>query len=237
MWGIGWLLEKLCLKTQKESSANPPEGMSAELLKYRDYLFEVQKQSQNDYDKRLFGASSGALGISFAFVDKFLHGHFNWPWLLFMAWILWGIAIVSNLYSYYSSAMAHEKAIKQVDSEKIYRDVPGGWLDNATRTLNGLGGLCFLAGIVLLILFIQRNLDGAYAGNEPSSKPMLVELKTNGSLCPACCEQNTISVLPQSAPAIAKTGQASNEGKMRKTSVGQRRKRAEEGKNPNDRPN
>ncbi len=146
--------------------------MDEGLKKYRDDLYEVQSKSQNDYDKLLFAVSSGALGTSFIFVKDFLGDNIVLSWCLFGAWIFWGLAIIFNLYSYYSSAQAHAKAIKQVDDKKIYAEVPGGCFQTMTTVLNGLGGICFLVGVVLIAIFVKYNLEGKYMAREQGPKPI-----------------------------------------------------------------
>lgn len=126
---------------------------------YRTLLETLQQKSQADYDKTVLALSGGALGISFAFVKDFIgESPIHCPWLLFYAWIVWGVSISAMLFSFFFSNLALTKAIKQIDENKIRIEHPGGFYDKATACLNIAGGVLFLAGVILSVLFVAHNL-------------------------------------------------------------------------------
>ena len=65
--------------------------MDKALADYRQHLVLAAQKAQDDYDKTLLSLSGGALGVSFAFVDKFVKaGVVQNPRLLIFAWVCWG---------------------------------------------------------------------------------------------------------------------------------------------------
>jgi hypothetical protein len=50
------------------------------------------------------------------------------------------------------------KAIKQVDSDEVYSQRVGGVYDLITAILNAAGGILFLVGVVLIVIFVSYNL-------------------------------------------------------------------------------
>lgn len=104
--------------------------------------------------------SGGALGISFAFVKDFVGTNYIIQSNLFYAaWFCWGISVSCALYSFLSSSLASRHAIKQIDSDKIYSQHPGGLLDIFTAILNISSGLLFLIGVVLITIFVSYNMS------------------------------------------------------------------------------
>lgn len=127
---------------------------------YRDHLINAAQKSQEDYDKTIIILSGGALGISFAFLKDIVGpGPLAHTGYVFAAWLFWGGSLFAVLSSFFVSDMALRRAIKQVDAGLIYEQRRGGWLDYLTAVLNALGGLLFLAGVVIMSLFIWFNLE------------------------------------------------------------------------------
>jgi hypothetical protein len=133
--------------------------MDKQLQEYRSFLIAAEQKAHEDFDKTVLSLSGGALGISFAFVKDIVGSQplTNSAYLL-ISWIAWGISVTCVLASFYFSQQALRHAIKQVDKEKIYSQIPGGLYSHMTAVLNALGGLLFLAGIVFIIIFVSYNL-------------------------------------------------------------------------------
>lgn len=128
---------------------------------YREMLEKLKQNSQESYDKTVLSLSAGALGVSFAFVKDIVG---CWPaqtpgWL-FAAWVFWGLSVTSVLFSFLCSQKALGKAIKQVDAGEIYDKNLGGYLNKATILLNYIAGLCFLLGVITMIVFVANNMEG-----------------------------------------------------------------------------
>ncbi len=78
--------------------------------------------------------------------------------LLFLAWLGWGLSLAFILSSFYLSRYSLRHAIKQTDEETIYTEKPGGRYAVVTETLNIAGGIAFLIGIILMIIFAYNNM-------------------------------------------------------------------------------
>ena len=133
--------------------------MDKQLQEYRSLLITSEQKAQEDYDKTVLSLSGGALGVSFAFVkdvvgsQSMAHSEF-----LLMAWIAWGISATCVLASFYFSQQALRRTIKQVDANKVYEQIPGGFFSRLTAILNASGGLLFFIGVVLITIFVSQNL-------------------------------------------------------------------------------
>ena len=143
------------------------EDIRKQLLAYRTELIGAEQKAQEEYDKTVFALSGGAFGISFAFADSFLTGAPIQPGWLLSAWIAWGISITSVLFSFFFSNKALRKTVEQVDRavsnndlDSIYGETPGGRYTGITSFLNIVGGLLFLLGAILLVVFVYHNLAG-----------------------------------------------------------------------------
>lgn len=129
------------------------------LKDYRKLLVAAEQKAQEDFDKTVLTLSSGALGISFAFIKDIVGDQpIIQPQFLLYSWIVWGISVTCVLISFYFSGQALRQAIKQVDAGKIHSQTPGGTYSKLTALLNALGGILFLAGVILIAIFISQNL-------------------------------------------------------------------------------
>jgi len=125
---------------------------------YRQHLVLAEQKAQEDFDKTVVSLSGGGLGISFAFVDKFIKaGQPTHHGLLFAAWIAWALSIVAVLASYFVSVRALRKAIQQTDAKQIHNEKPGGWWSPLVDVYNVAGLVLFLVGVVLLVMFVGFN--------------------------------------------------------------------------------
>lgn len=132
-----------------------------DLSEYRQQLVLVEQKAQEGYDRTVVALSSGALAISFVFVVRFVAPRTaSQPALLFASWVSWAASLVVVLVSHYTSHRALQRAIVQVDQGTVYTKTPGGFADLLTRTCNVLGGILFLVGLVMMLLFVKANLGG-----------------------------------------------------------------------------
>ena len=130
--------------------------------KYRTLLIETEQKSQEDYDKTVLTLSGGALAVSFAFVKDIVGKNpVQRPNWLLAAWICWGVSVCCVLFSFFFSQQALRKAIKQLDEGTIYAvKRPGGWFEKVNITLNALGGILFLIGVICVTIFVYYNFGG-----------------------------------------------------------------------------
>jgi len=134
--------------------------MDDDLKQYRSDLIEAEKQAQEDYDKTILTLSSGALGISIAFIKNIVgEGPIVAPGFLYWAWICWGASMASILVSFYTSHLALRREIRNLSEGKTIEDTPGGIFDKITAILNPLSGVLLIVGIILIALFVANNLE------------------------------------------------------------------------------
>lgn len=135
--------------------------MEKELKEYRNHLILAEQKAQEDYDKTIIALSGGGLGISFAFLENVVGTNtIVSPNLLFSSWICWAVSILCVLASYFTSHLALRRAIQQVDDETIYNKRPGWCIDLITKFCNAAGGLLFFIGVILMALFVYKNIGG-----------------------------------------------------------------------------
>ncbi len=133
--------------------------MNEELVKYRDLLIEIEGKAQEDFDKTVLSLSGGALGISFAFIKDIVGDDpLIFTGYLIAAWIAWALSVTCVLSSYFFSQQALRKTIKQLDEGSIYSETAGGTFSKITAALNATGGLLFLTGVILIVIFAFYNL-------------------------------------------------------------------------------
>ena len=127
---------------------------------YRKALLSLEQQMQSDFDKAIMLLSGGALGVSMTFLKDVLvikQGVQGGSFLL-AAWICWGLSVTCTLFSFYTSAQALRRAIQQTDDQTIYLQLVGGKFNQLTKALNLAAGILFMSGVVLIALFVSRNL-------------------------------------------------------------------------------
>lgn len=146
----------------EEETAGEPrlDGASAaetELAKYRGVVVAAMQKSQDDYDKAVLSLSGGALGLTFAFFQKAQQTR-QCLVLLETAWALWTLSLVAILVSFLTGREAHRVAIEQVDTGTVYESLVGGIWARTTTVLNRCGGLFFLAGLAVAVVYLVKNL-------------------------------------------------------------------------------
>jgi hypothetical protein len=133
---------------------------NGELAEYRQHLILAEQKAQEDYDKTVLSLAGGALGISFAFVDKFMSGGAaSRPGFLVAAWSCWGLSLGCVLVSYFLSRNALRTAIQQTDAGKIRRLSPGGAWSVVLEICNVASGVAFVLGVILIVLFVWFNME------------------------------------------------------------------------------
>jgi hypothetical protein len=146
-------------KTDKDAADLQTVELDESLREYRSHLVTAYQKAIEDYDKAVMSLSGGALGVSFAFVKDFIGtGHVVNKFLLFSAWMCWGISVASVISSFFVSHLSLKRAIKQVDAGKAYEQTPGGRYARITAILNASGGSLFLIGVILIASFVWKNL-------------------------------------------------------------------------------
>jgi hypothetical protein len=135
----------------------PGASAETELAEYRRVVVAAMQKSQDDYDKAVLSLSGGALGLTFALFQK-AHQTRQCLVLLETAWILWTLSLVAILISFFTGREANRVAIKQVDTGTVYQSIVGGAWARSTTVLNWCGGIFFLAGLVIAVVYLIESL-------------------------------------------------------------------------------
>ncbi len=126
---------------------------------YIQEQYQALKYSNEQFDKNVLFIASGALGISFAFIEKIIPDLKNAidSGFLINSWYCFAGVIFISLVAHFISIMANRWAIKHDENEKNYKRGCKIW--NVTlRTINILMIIGLLAGIIMLIYFVKLNI-------------------------------------------------------------------------------
>ena len=122
---------------------------------YRTSLLKIQDEMQSQYDKTVLALSGGSIGVSITLIKELLGvAAAKNSTLLLLSWLFWGVSISAVLASFFSSALAMEKTINELDRDGTVSENPGGLFNMWTRCLNLLAGLGFFSGLLCFIFFI-----------------------------------------------------------------------------------
>ena len=131
------------------------------LAAYRNVLIALETKSQTEYDRLVVALSGGALGISFAFVERFVGDDPPLAlWTLMAAWVAWVCSLALMLGSHFFSTKALRKALTQVDEKKTDTEwVLVNKYDRLVGRLNAFGGITFILGTLFASVFFLFNLE------------------------------------------------------------------------------
>ena len=131
----------------------------------RTDLLNRQRSNSQIFDRSILSLSTAFLEFSLAFIrDVTSPGESNYLWLLFLSWILFGLAIVSTVLSIISSQSGIEKQL--IYAQKYYLDREDEYLDQRnwqaglTNWLFHFSGIIFIIAILSTIVFVITNSTG-----------------------------------------------------------------------------
>jgi hypothetical protein len=125
---------------------------------YIDELYKTLHYSNEQFDKNVLFIASGALGVSFAFIEKLVPNLENAieKTCLFNAWYSFAIVIFISLVSHFISSLSIRWSISHCEDENFTTKMKyWNWV---TRSLNILMIIGLLIGTILLINFIKKNI-------------------------------------------------------------------------------
>jgi hypothetical protein len=123
---------------------------------YWQQLNNAYIQSASQFDKQILFFSSGAFGLSFAFIkDIVVLSISTHKGLLITSWSFFGTVILLSIISHYTSLRAINKRIENLNSKD---DKQTKRLNSVTQNLNILMILLLAAGLILLTVFIGINI-------------------------------------------------------------------------------
>ena len=125
--------------------------------KYTDEQYQALKYSNEQFDKNVLYIASGALGISFAFIEKIVNLKVaHCKELLISSWYLFAGVIFISLIAHFVSIMVNRWAIANANHKNYNRNTcVFNW---CVRILNIFMIIGLFIGIILLIKFIYLNI-------------------------------------------------------------------------------
>ena len=119
------------------------------MTQYRTSLLDAEQRSQSEYDKLVATLSGGALGVSFAFVDRFVNGDVVVNrYYLEAAWLCWVVSLIAILLSHFLlTSPALRSAIRRLDQGTDAASLAGRQ-DKAVAGLNVTSGIAFVLGAI-----------------------------------------------------------------------------------------
>jgi hypothetical protein len=132
--------------------------MDESIQKYKNELEVLILKSQEIFERQLNYISAGAIGISFAFIEK-LTGSLNdasCKALLFSGWIALIASLVLNLISHLKAKKLHYLTINEINKE-TYQQENVLMRNKILDKYNYWTIFLTIFGIVLILLFVTLN--------------------------------------------------------------------------------
>jgi hypothetical protein len=122
--------------------------------------YQTLSYGNEQFDKNVLFIASGALGISFGFIEKVVpnlssavNKHF-----LINSWYCFAGVIFISLVAHFISILANRWAIVHDKMAEARYNKISGWWNKCIRTLNIFMILGLFFGVLLLVLFVKQNI-------------------------------------------------------------------------------
>ncbi|MFQ5796168.1 MAG: hypothetical protein ACE5JP_14120 [Candidatus Bipolaricaulia bacterium] len=131
-------------------------------LDERKLLIDAEREALRSFDKAILTLSAGALGLSITFIRQLApEPQVETLRLLAIAWIAFGLSLLSTLFSFLTSqsALRRQREILDQDyeNEKPNQNYKN-WQAKITNILNLASILSFIVGLIFLAWFSIENL-------------------------------------------------------------------------------
>lgn len=160
-----------------------------EYNQYKMHLLDARKTTFQQLDKAIFTLSGGGLGLSIAFLKDIVSiKQATWLYLLFSSWSLFIASIILTLVSFLSSWVAIDKQLNF--AEEYYNQGNTSILSKTNKasiltiTLNIISVVCFVIAVILIVLFISKNLLKERVMNKRYDANVMQELEGLGGYVP-----------------------------------------------------
>jgi len=167
---------------------------------YRKKVWEDTKSGTENFDKYLLTFSSGALGLSLAFIkDVAPIGQAVWIPSLFASWVAFLLCILVTLVSFRISILALEAMVPHLNDFYLNGKADAfdkhqeNWLTKAVEWLAWAGIILFICGVFFTMMFVYANIREAKRMSENSKKnPTRVEAMDFGCKPPTVTPTNEV---------------------------------------------
>ena len=176
----------------------PPRSMGspdAEERAFLDGCKLTERESVNQFGKIILTLTSGAFVVSFILLkDVIKPAATSNKGCLITAWVFWSAAMLCTLLSFYTSQLATRRAQKLFSRGLRGLDLmEASRMGKVSRSLNPLAGFWFMAGLVLMIVFVATNLTHENSGTVATgaTNAITFALSTNGTAFPTGATNTT----------------------------------------------
>lgn len=153
---------------------------------HKSRIWEDIQSSTDSFDQSLLTLSSGALGLSLAFIKDIVPlADAVWISLIFASWIAFALCILTTVTSFLLSVKANRQQLGYIDQYYIHRKDDAldkqsssgyvKWLDGCTLA----GIVLFIVGLFCTIMFACKNV-ARYQMSEKGKSPIKIEAVQGG---------------------------------------------------------
>jgi hypothetical protein len=131
---------------------------------FRDELFKRQLSNSENLDRAILMLSSAGLGLSLLFIkDPFPLNEAACTFSLYSSWVMFGLAILSTLVSFFVSQQGIKKQLKMnteyyLEGKEEVQYQKNRWA-GATECLSYVSFSIYILAVIFLFCFIARNLS------------------------------------------------------------------------------
>ena len=154
---------------------------------HKSRIWEDIQSSTDSFDQSLLTLSSGALGLSLAFIKDIVPlKDAVWIALLFTSWIAFALCIVSTVASFLLSVKANKQQLGYIDENYIHRNDLAldkhkssryvKWLERCTW----VGIILFVAGLFCTIIFACENVARLRMNENKGKSPLRIDAVQGG---------------------------------------------------------
>lgn len=162
---------------------------------YRRKVWEDTKSGTENFDKYMLTFSSGALGLSLAFIkDVVPAAKIIWIAALVISWVMFVLCILTTLISFRISIRALEKTVPFLDAFYLNGDADAfnkHMESNWTKAVDWCANLAigfFVLGLTFTMMFVAANVrEAKHMGKEETPKVVTSDLSKGlkpGSMTP-----------------------------------------------------
>lgn len=147
----------------------PPDPWLEWLSKAKQEVENDIAATSDDFDKNLLTISTGALGLSIAFLkDVAPVGQAKWTWALYVSWIALSLVIASTMASFRFSMHAAEARrdwyFKVFEEKNESAVIERPWSESALVYCKEISTYAFGVGLLLTLLFVVINAEALNHG-------------------------------------------------------------------------
>jgi hypothetical protein len=167
---------------------------------YRKKVWEDTKSGTENFDKYLLTFSSGALGLSLAFIKDIAPiGHSVWIPSLLASWVAFLLCILVTLVSFRISILALEGMVPHLNDFYLNNNAAAfdkhreNWLTKAVEWFAWAGIILFVCGVFFTMMFVYANIREAKLMSEKENSkktPIRVEAMDFGCKAPVMTPTN-----------------------------------------------